>query len=121
VSTFGDQVEGRAAVEIIFYIRVLLTKPLVLALFLIVGFASTTALGFSANKVWMEFRDNGRYRIYVQYTNVPLKRLGYTEIEYSTKGEAEKTYFALAKGADFFFGSDQRIKFTPPKLKPTPW
>ena len=62
----------------------------------------SSAYSYTANKVWMEFRPNGRYRVYVNYTIPALKELRESYVEFSKKREAEKFYFDLLRGADFY-------------------
>ena len=79
------------------------------------------ATGLTANKVWMEFRDNGRYRVFVNYTLV--EDLSYREsyADFSTKKEAEKFFFALVRGADFSHGDVRNVTFKNQPSTPKPW
>jgi hypothetical protein len=80
------------------------------------------ALALTANKVWMEFRPNGRYRVYVNYTVPEIKQYREAYVDFSKKKEAESFYFDLVRGADFYEPLAAQRRFdTQPKAKATPW
>jgi len=79
------------------------------------------ALSYSANKVWMEFRDNGRYRVYVNYTVPEMREFREVWVEFAKKKEAERYYFDLARGADFFMPEAKLRSFQKKPGEPTPW
>jgi hypothetical protein len=69
-----------------------------------------TGYAYTANKVWMEFRPNGRYRVYVNYTVPALKEFREVTVEFDKKNNAEKYYFDLVRGADFYIpDANQRL------------
>lgn len=76
---------------------------------------------YTANKVWMEFRPNGRYRIYVNYTVPALREFREVYVEFSKKVDAEKFYFDVIRGADFHLPDAGARRFENPPLKPDPW
>jgi len=83
---------------------------------------ATLALqAFTANKIWMEFRDNGRYRVYVNYTVPELREFREAYVEFSKKQEAERYYFDLLRGADFYVPDARSREFKNPEAKPEPW
>lgn len=71
----------------------------------------SSSYAYTANKAWMEFRANGEYRVFVEYTVIEIKELRTVYIDFKTKKEAENFYFNLLKGADFYL-SDSSIKFS---------
>jgi len=77
--------------------------------------------GYSANKVWMEFRDNGRFRVYVNYTVPELKEFREVWVEFAKKKEAESYYFDLVRGADFYMPESKYRSFQKKPAEPTPW
>ena len=84
-------------------------------------FFGNIAYGFSANKVWFEFRSNHAFRVYVSYTIPALKEIRESYIDFKTKKEAEKFYWDLVQGADFYPGDPQQKRFSKPPLQPRPW
>ncbi len=102
------------------FINIRLFKAL-LAVTWISTFSATTLLGYSANKVWMEFRDNGRYRVYVNYTVPELREFREVWVEFAKKKEAERYYFDLVRGADFFMPEAKLRSFQEKPAQPTPW
>jgi len=90
------------------------------ALLTVVVFAQT-GHAYTANKVWMEFRPNGRYRVYVNYTIPALKEYREAYVEFSKKKAAEKFYFNLVRGADFYFPDASSHRFENSSKKPEPW
>ena len=81
---------------------------------------STEVFAYTANKVWFEFRDNGRYRVYVNYTVPELKEFRESWIDFTKKKEAEKFYWALVRGGDFYPPSPDNSVFKR-VVKPRPW
>lgn len=79
------------------------------------------AAGITANKVWMEFRDNGRYRVYVNYTLIEDRSYREAYAEFSTKREAERFFFNLVRGAEFTHGDVKNVKFRRQTATPQPW
>lgn len=82
---------------------------------------SSRAAAFSANKVWFEFRPDGIYRIYVNYTVPELKEFRESYVEFRKKKDAERFYWDLVKGADFYPEDPKTRRFNVPSLKPEPW
>ena len=75
----------------------------------------------SANMVWFEFRDDGRFRVYVQYTIPELKEFREAYIDFKSQKKAEAFYWHLVRGGDFHLGSPKAQHFHTPSLKPQPW
>lgn len=86
-------------------------------------FASLTseAFAFTANKVWFEFRPRGRYRVTVNYTVPALKEFRESYVEFTSKKEAEKFYWAMVRGADFFPADAGKFKFIRQPAVAEPW
>ncbi|MEZ4741458.1 MAG: hypothetical protein R3B45_03285 [Bdellovibrionota bacterium] len=82
---------------------------------------SEVSLAFTANKVWFEFRKNGKYRVHVNYTVPALKEFRESYVEFNQKREAEKFYFDLIRGADFHLPSSAQRLFKSQPLRPIPW
>lgn len=91
-----------------------------LIVFWAVGVADQ-AYSYTANKVWMEFRTNGRYRVYVNYTVPALREFREAWVEFAKKKEAESYYFDLVRGADFSIPESKKREFKQSVIKPTPW
>ena len=81
---------------------------------------SSTAFSYSANKVWFEFLDTGRYRVYVNYTIPALKEFRSHYVDFIKKKDAEAYYWSIVKGADFFPSDPKSNRFRP-TAKPDPW
>lgn len=82
----------------------------------------TTAHGFSANLVWFEFRKDGHYRVYVNYTIPALKQLRESYVDFQSRKKAEAFYWDLIKGGEFYPPSPESVEFEPKKKpKPEPW
>lgn len=92
---------------------------LTLALGLAYGQAAP-ALGYSANKVWFEFRPTGIFRVYVNYTVPELKEFREAYVEFQNKKEAEQFYWDLVRGADFYppDPKGRRFESRPPIAEP---
>ena len=81
-----------------------------------------SASAFTANKVFFEFWPNkGFYRVRVHYTIPELKEAREARVEFRSKKEAEKYYFALLRGADFYLEDPKTIRFTQQQAAPQPW
>ncbi|MBC7531430.1 MAG: hypothetical protein H7318_07615 [Oligoflexus sp.] len=78
-------------------------------------------LAYSANKVWMEHLDDGRYRVGIQYTVPALKEFRLAHAIFNKKKDADLFYFQVLRGADFSVNGTDKVWFTPPKTKPEPW
>ena len=81
----------------------------------------TEAYPYSANKVWFEFREGHGYRVYVNYTVPALKEFRESYVDFKQKKEAEKFYWSLIRGADFYPPSSAETKFQSEPAKPEPW
>lgn len=90
-------------------------------LFLSALAAASNAYAFTANKVWFEFRPRGRYRVTVNFTVPALKEFRESYVEFTNKKEAEKFYWALVRGADFFPADAKNFKFTKQPSAGEPW
>ena len=95
----------------------LVSAALTLSVFLTAG----RAVAFSANKVWFEFLPSGIYRVYVNYTVPELKEFRESYVEFRKKQDAEKFYWDLVRGADFYPDDPKTRRFTAPPAKPVPW
>lgn len=84
-----------------------------------ISFANSYA--FTANKVWFEFRPNGAYRVYVNYTIPALKEMREAYVDFNKKKEAEVYYWDLVKGADFYLPDSKNHKFVDPPSESDPW
>ena len=78
------------------------------------------AQAYSANKVWFEFRPNGIFRVYVNYTVPELKEFREAYVEFRAKKEAERFYWDLVRGADFYppDPAGRRFQSRPPVAEP---
>lgn len=94
-----------------------------LASLLILGaiLAAARAQAYTANKVWFEFRPSGVYRVYVGYTVPELKEFRESTVEFRKKKDAERFYWDLIRGADFYPPDPTARRFVAPALKPDPW
>lgn len=90
---------------------------LVLSVFLF----SQRLLAYHANMMFFEFMQDGRYKVLVHYTIPELKEYRESYVIFNKKKEAERFYFALLRGADFYPSEPQAVRYIKPKLKPTPW
>lgn len=79
------------------------------------------AYAYTANKVWMEFRTNGRYRVYVNYTVPALKEFREVYVEFDRKKTAERYYFDLVRGADFYIPDANARQFVNQAQTTDPW
>jgi hypothetical protein len=79
------------------------------------------AYAHMANKVWFEFRPNGRYRVHVNYTIPEMKEFREAQIEFTKRADAEKYYWDLVRGADFYLPNPASRQFVKPALAPVPW
>jgi hypothetical protein len=83
--------------------------------------ASTTALSYTANQVAFEFRPNGIYRVYLYYTVPALKEFRESVVEFTSRKKAEKFYFEVLRGADFYINDTGNTQFVNEPLAPRPW
>ncbi len=90
-------------------------------LFVLFGLIPGRLHAFTANKVWFDFLDRGRYRVTVNYTVPALKEFRESAVIFVKKGDAEKFYWAIVRGADFYPDDPKLTRYNAPKLQPTPW
>jgi hypothetical protein len=96
--------------------------PRALRLFVMLLFlASPRASAYTANKVWFEFRPEGIYRVHVGYTVPELKEFRESYVEFRKKKDAEKFYWDLVRGADFYPPDPMARRFVNQPLVPDPW
>ena len=69
----------------------------------------------------MELRSNGRFRVYVNYTVPELKEMREVWVEYAKKEDADKYYFDLLRGADFYIPKGEARSFSSQDGKLDPW
>jgi len=81
----------------------------------------SVAQGLRANKVWMEFRSNGRYRVFVNYTVPELRSFREAYVDFSKKQDAEKFYFDVLRGSEFSLPDASARSFTQNPSEPEPW
>lgn len=91
------------------------------AISLFVFMIPKTVLAYSANKVWIEALDDGRYRVAIQYTVPALKEFRLAHAIFNKKKDADAFCWQLIRGADFSVGGTDKVWFTPPKSKAVPW
>ena len=80
-----------------------------------------SAAAFTANKVWFEFRPTGIFRVHVGYTVPELKEFRESVVEFTKKSEAERFYWDLVRGADFYPPDPGARRFVSQPAKPEPW
>jgi hypothetical protein len=91
-----------------------------LAIIACLGFSSQ-AFAYTANKVWFEFKPHGGYRVYVNYTIPELKEYREAYVDFTRKKEAEKYYWELVRGAEFYPGDGPAREFKQQPLEPSAW
>jgi hypothetical protein len=98
-------------------------RPVARLLVVLVAVAtfSEAASAYTANKIWFEFRPNGIYRVHVNYTVPELKEFREAYVEFTKKADAERYYFDLVRGADFYLPTPGSRRFVGNPLKPEPW
>ncbi len=88
---------------------------------LTLGVLCERAAALTANQVAFEFRPNGIYRIYLYYTIPALKEFREAYIEFTSRKKAEKFYFDVLRGADFYLDDPDDLRFVNKPLSPQPW
>lgn len=83
--------------------------------------APTPAGAYTANKVWFEFHPTGIYRVVINYTVPELKEYREAYVEFRQKKAAEKFYWDLIRGADFYPTQPKLRRFTAPPAQGSPW
>lgn len=84
-------------------------------------FWSSDVRAYTANQVSFEFRPNGIYRVYLYYTVPALKEFREAAVEFTSRKKAEKFYFEVLRGADFFIDDKGKTQFVNDPLAPSPW
>ena len=82
---------------------------------------SSRATAFTANKVWFEFRPDGRFRVHVSYTIPELRELRESWVDFAQRKAAERYYWDLVRGVEFFPPDPTQRAFKEPKQAPEPW
>lgn len=81
----------------------------------------SSASALTANQVAFEFRPNGLYRVYVYYTVPALKEFREAYVEFTNRKKAEKFYFDVLRGADFYLDEPEQTRFINKPLAAQPW
>ncbi|MBF0442468.1 MAG: hypothetical protein HQK54_11230 [Oligoflexales bacterium] len=76
---------------------------------------------YTANKVWFEFLENGYFRVYFNYTIPELKEFRESYVDFKDQKKAEKFYWTLVRGGEFFPPNPDRVAFPVLPQKPDPW
>ena len=82
---------------------------------------SSQVLAYSANKIWFEARPDGIYRVHVNYTVPELKEFREAYVEFTKRKDAERYYWDLVKGADFYPPDPKARRFVSEPMSPEPW
>lgn len=75
----------------------------------------------TANQVAFEFRPNGLYRVYLYYTIPAIKEFREAYVEFTNRKKAEKFYFDVLRGGDFYLNNPEKVQFVNKPLEATPW
>lgn len=81
----------------------------------------TSSWGLTANRVWVERLPHGQIRVHVNYTLTNIKQYREAYAEFYSLELAEKYYWHLVRGGDFYLGPVGDIQFEPVKKTPDPW
>ena len=81
----------------------------------------STLMAYTANQVSFEFRPRGIYRVYLYYTAPALKEYREATVEFVSRKKAEKFYYDVLRGADFYINDQGKTVFTNEPLSPQPW
>ena len=82
---------------------------------------ATNSSAYTANQVTFEFLANGAYRVNMYYTVPALREFREASIEFSERKQAEKFYFDVVRGADFYINNQGEVEFKNGQLSPSPW
>lgn len=82
---------------------------------------ANVAQAYTANKVWFEFRKNGRYRVYINYTVPAIKEFREMYVDFTNKKKAEAFYWDVVRGADFYPPNPEQREFTDKPPEAQPW
>jgi len=83
--------------------------------------SSSPCFAYTANQVTFEFRSNGTYRVNLFYTVPALREFREASINFTNRQKAEKFYFDVVRGADFYVDPSGAIEFNNNQLSPIPW
>ena len=83
--------------------------------------AATPLSAYTANQVAFEFRPNGIYRVHLYYTVPAIKQFRESVVEFTSRKKAEKFYFEVLRGADFYIDDKGATQFVNEPLAPNPW
>lgn len=84
-------------------------------------FLPTTTFAYTANQASFEFLANGAYRVNLYYTVPALREFREASIEFAERKQAEKFYFDVVRGGDFYINSQGEVDFNNGQLSPNPW
>lgn len=76
---------------------------------------------YTANQVSFEFLPNGTYRVSLYYTVPSLKEFRESSVVFTNRQKAEKFYFDVVRGADFYIDDEAQTQFVNEPLAPSPW
>lgn len=76
---------------------------------------------YTANQVSFEFLATGAYRVNLYYTVPALREFREASIEFGDRKQAEKFYFDVIRGADFYINAQGDVEFNNGQLTPNPW
>ena len=79
------------------------------------------AWAYRANKVWFEFHPGAWYRVCVNYTVPELKEFREAYVEFKKRRDAERFYWDLIRGAEFYPPKPELRRFEQQPLSPDPW
>ena len=82
---------------------------------------SAPAQAYTANKVWVERRPTGIYRVHVNYTVPALKEFRESYVEFTSRKAADAYFVDLIRGADFYPPDPKKRRFLNQPLEPAPW
>jgi len=82
---------------------------------------ATPSEAYTANQVSFEFLSSGNYRVNLYYTVPALREFREAQIEFTDRRLAEKFYFDVAKGGDFYVNASGEVEFKNGQLSPSPW
>ncbi len=97
------------------------TKSLMLLMSFLTCLAADCSFGYTANQVSFEFRQGGTYRVNLYYTIPALKEFREAYIDFRDRKQAERFYFDVVKGADFYVDSQGQVDFNNSQTSPSPW
>jgi hypothetical protein len=81
----------------------------------------TRTYAYTANQASFEFLATGAYRVNLYYTVPSLREFREASIEFGERKQAEKFYFDVIRGADFYVNAQGDVEFNNGQLTPNPW